>query len=55
MFAEGVFPCEIVNTPYYMCLQCRHLIPALNVWAARAKYTTARPISTHFSLALMHV
>ena len=30
-------------------LQCRHLIPALNVWAAvRAKYTTACPIATHF-------
>ena len=36
-------------------LQCRHIIPALNVWASRAKYTTACQISTHFSLALMHV
>ena len=29
-------------------LQCRHLIPALNAWVARAKYTTARPIATQF-------
>ena len=29
-------------------LQCGHLSPALNAWAARAKYTTAWPISTHF-------
>ena len=29
-------------------LQCRHLIPALNVWAARALYTTARMIDTWF-------
>ena len=29
-------------------LQCRHLIPALNMWAARAEYTTARSIATHF-------
>ena len=27
-------------------LQCRHLHHALNVWAARAKYMTARPIAT---------
>ena len=27
-------------------LQCRHIIPALNAWAARAYYTTARPIGT---------
>ena len=25
-----------------------HLIPAINTWADRAKYTTARPISTQF-------
>ena len=30
-------------------LQWRHLIPALNVWAARAYYTTARPITTQCS------
>ena len=29
-------------------VQCRHLIPALNAWAARAYYTTARPIATQF-------
>ena len=29
-------------------IQCRHLIPALNEWAARAKFTTARPIATQF-------
>ena len=29
-------------------LQWRHLIPALNAWAARALYTTARPIVTQF-------
>ena len=29
-------------------LQCGHLIPALNMWAAWAQYTTARPIVIHF-------
>ena len=29
-------------------VQCRHLIPALNAWAVRASYTTARPIDTQF-------
>ena len=29
-----------------MTIQCRHLIPALNVWAARTVYTTARLIDT---------
>ena len=29
-------------------IQCRHLIPVLNAWAARAYYTTARPIDTQF-------
>ena len=29
-------------------VQCRHLIPVLDVWAAWAKYTTARPIATQF-------
>ena len=29
-------------------VQCRHLILALNVGAARAWYTTAHPIATHF-------
>ena len=31
---------------YY--IQCRHLIPALNEWAARVKYTTARLYATQF-------
>ena len=31
-----------------MYVQCRHLIPALNALAARALYTTARPIATQF-------
>ena len=26
----------------------QHLIPALNAWAAPAKYMTARPIATYF-------
>ena len=30
-------------------LQCRHLFPALNAWAGRAKYTTAPTITTQFS------
>ena len=30
-------------------VQCRHLIPALNAWAARAYYTTACPIASQFS------
>ena len=29
-------------------IQCRHLIRALNAWAARALYTTARLIATLF-------
>ena len=32
----------------YLDIQCRHSIPALIVWAARAKYNTARPIATQF-------
>ena len=28
--------------------QCRHLISALNAWAARAEYTTASPIASRF-------
>ena len=31
-----------------MYIQCRHLIPALNAWAVRTYYTTARPIDTLF-------
>ena len=27
-------------------VQCRYVIPELNDWVARAKYTTARPIAT---------
>ena len=34
--------------PHYSELQCRHLIPALYAWAARAYYTTARSIATPF-------
>ena len=30
-------------------LQCQHLIPAQNAWAARAYYTTASPITTQCS------
>ena len=30
-------------------LQCRHLIPALNAWPARAWYTTTCSIATQFS------
>ena len=30
-------------------IQSRHFIPALNAWAAQAKYTTIRPIATRFS------
>ena len=29
-------------------IQCRHLIPTLNAWAARAVYTTACAIATQF-------
>ena len=29
-------------------IQCWHLISALNAWAARASYTTARPINSYF-------
>ena len=29
-------------------IQCRHLIPALYAWTARAQYTTARLIATQF-------
>ena len=29
-------------------VQCRHLIPALNTWAALAYYTKARQITTRF-------
>ena len=29
-------------------IQCGHLIPALNAWKARAKYTTACLITTQF-------
>ena len=29
-------------------LQCQHLIPALNAWAAWAKYKTTCPIATQF-------
>ena len=32
----------------YEELQCRHIIPALNVWADPAKYMTARPIVNQF-------
>ena len=31
-----------------MHVQCRHLISALNGWAARSWYATARPIATQF-------
>ena len=31
-----------------MLLQCQHLIPALNAWAALVHYTTACPIATQF-------
>ena len=30
-------------------VQCRHSIPALNAWATRAWYTTARPIGIQLS------
>ena len=33
---------------FFTSIQCRHLIPALNAWAVRAYYTTARPIDTQF-------
>ena len=29
-------------------VQCRHLITALNAWAAKAEYTTARPVANYF-------
>ena len=32
----------------FLELQCRHLIPALNGWAARAKYMTTCSVATHF-------
>ena len=41
------------NINVNLCVQCRHLIPALNVWAARAEYTTARPIANPVSWAWM--
>ena len=31
-----------------MYIQCQHLIPALNAWAAREKYMTARLFATQF-------
>ena len=34
--------------PYGPPLKYRHLIPALNAWAARAQYTTACLIATKF-------
>ena len=37
----------------FSIVQCRHLIPALNAWATRAKYTTACPIAT-LSQSWMH-
>ena len=41
---------KTVNMPGWLVtnIQCRHLIPALNTWAARAEYTTARPIANQF-------
>ena len=41
-----MYVCMYVRVCMYV--QCRHLIPALNAWAARANYTTARPIDTQF-------
>ena len=39
----------LLRSTSYLCLiQCQHLIPALNAWAARAEYTTAHPIATQF-------
>ena len=35
-----------VESYYWSKLQCRHLIPAQNAWAARVYYTTTRPITT---------
>ena len=32
----------------FLFIQCWHLIPALNAWAARAWYTTVCPIATKF-------
>ena len=37
--------CIFFGTP---CIQCRHLIPALDAWAVRAKYTPTCPIATQF-------
>ena len=31
-----------------MQLQCQHLNPALNAWAARAKHTTVHLVTTQF-------
>ena len=39
-----------MNVPTF---KCQHLIPGLNAWAARAKYTTACPISSKVSWAGM--
>ena len=38
----------MIELLHMYCVQCRHLIPALNAWAACAKYTTACPIATQF-------
>ena len=38
----------VIDQAKQVSIQCRHLIPALNAWAARAYYTTARPVATQF-------
>ena len=54
--SNGSYQFELKGSMYFLSssftemydVQCRHLIPALNEWAARAKFTTARPIATQF-------
>ena len=48
LFHTGVYFSTLprLNVPM---VQYRQLIPTLNAWAVREKYTPARPIATHFS------
>ena len=39
---------EYMYSDLHRVIQCRHLIAALNAWAAWAKYTTACPFGTQF-------
>ena len=40
--------CEGLSMIPLQPMQCRHLIPALNVWSAQAYNTTTRPFAAQF-------